>query len=433
MGTKSATCQPQTVVGFVLLRRVHSIMRNRKICVVTSLYHPLKYSSDTSNTIRLLQGSGWQVTVLSLAAFHPDGVGEEDVLKALKVNYIAYRGPTANWREKRSKLFKALAYAWTVWHLLKLRPHISIAFEPEALVSVGVASLVSKTHYVYYSLEILDAPRTRFGRLKKRLEKHFHRRASITVINNRRRLDVIKRVNNLADDHRFVVIPTSNIPVGPEELNSAKGKGFQPFFLKHKQAGKHVVIYHGNAAIGSLVVDLARMAVKWPPDLHLAMHVYGPPHLLTELRDIASEAADKVSLLTGWLPETELLLTLRDADVGVALYEPVDINHIEMNSGKIYKYLEAGLPVITVDFPALKEVVEENDAGVCVANASDAEITCALAAVLADPQSAANFSRNAEHAYLTKYRFDRCFAELIKLLDRMISGEDRSSPVGAHD
>jgi glycosyltransferase involved in cell wall biosynthesis len=116
-----------------------------------------------------------------------------------------------------------------------------------------------------------------------------------------------------------------------------------------------------------MVQELAQSAKKWDSTWTLILHGW---KVKRDYLDELKKACDgKHVILSEEVVELEQLDELvSSADIGIALYKPVDRNIYDMaqSSGKIWQYLRCGLPVITVDFPSLQEMMTDGRFGVCV-------------------------------------------------------------------
>jgi len=86
------------------------------------------------------------------------------------------------------------------------------------------------------------------------------------------------------------------------------------------------------------------------------------------------------------------------ASVGVVIYLYTSLNNYYATPNKLYEYIHAGLPVISSDFPALKEVVEGYGLG-CTFDPEEPEsIAEAINGVLTDEQRYDTMKKNALEA-----------------------------------
>ena len=89
-------------------------------------------------------------------------------------------------------------------------------------------------------------------------------------------------------------------------------------------------------------------------------------------------------------------------------------NHINSNPIKIFEYMSAGLAVICSDFPKWKEIVEENNCGICVDPNNTEQISGAIDELLENPKRIVELGNNGRMAAINKYNWQ---IEEKKLLD----------------
>lgn len=57
---------------------------------------------------------------------------------------------------------------------------------------------------------------------------------------------------------------------------------------------------------------------------------------------------------------------LKDYDVGIAFYRNTNLNNYYCAPNKVYDYIQMGMPVLTNDFPGLIDIIQQNEAGICI-------------------------------------------------------------------
>jgi glycosyltransferase involved in cell wall biosynthesis len=100
---------------------------------------------------------------------------------------------------------------------------------------------------------------------------------------------------------------------------------------------------------------------------------------------------------------------IASADIGLAFYRPIDLNYLNMASGKLLHYLKCGLPVIATDFPNLRQILEENHCGICVPDENG--IVEAARQILGNHDF---WSANAARCFQEKFEFERSFDAVIE-------------------
>ena len=111
---------------------------------------------------------------------------------------------------------------------------------------------------------------------------------------------------------------------------------------------------------------------------------------------------------------------LYSADLGIALYEPGNINHVSMAGAgnKLNLYLKAGIPSIVTDTPDFVAFLKKYRAGKAV-NPTDARaISRAINEALGDEREYADLCQNARRAFESEYNFETQFAPVLDWIEK---------------
>lgn len=112
------------------------------------------------------------------------------------------------------------------------------------------------------------------------------------------------------------------------------------------------------------------------------------------------------------------------SDIGVALYHysPLCKGKVgNMSNNKLFEYLLMGMPVVCTDFDLWKEVVEENNCGICV-NPNDVNaIAEAITYIQEHPEEACQMGQNGQKVALTKYNWDSQESVLLSVYEKVLN------------
>jgi len=128
----------------------------------------------------------------------------------------------------------------------------------------------------------------------------------------------------------------------------------------------------------------------------------GPDVVIRELENLPGYAR---TTFTGVVGRGGLSDILRRSVAGVALLHP-EPNHLEALPTKIFEYMLAGLPVVASGFPAIRDVVERHQCGICVDPLNVNEITDAFRYIADNPIEARAMGARGRKAALAHYNWD---------------------------
>lgn len=335
-------------------------MFKRHVAIVTAL-DDLSASPSIVNAIQLLVEAGYQVDVIArrFQGFMPDRMN-------WGVNVCLYLSP---WNTR-----KGIPGLIALRHLLLIiqilwthRPVAVIAISPETLVLAGPVAALFGLPLIHFSLEI-RYPTNWVTHVQKWIEKFIYRFVWFTIIQDEVRAKAMLDSNDM-DRAEMVFVPNSSGLFAPRATQNS--------YLRERwkiSPQETVILCAGQISQMTMSLELALVGRKWPQNWRLIIHGWsGDPLYLEEVR--AECDGLKVILSEETVPYERLDELVSSADIGIALYSAVDQNILNMgrSSGKIWQYLRCGLPVVTVDFPTLKQMMYEGEFGLCVCRPDDLE------------------------------------------------------------
>lgn len=276
---------------------------------------------------------------------------------------------------------------------------------------LAAATLLGKLRGVptaYWSLELYPWRESRrpWLRAKKWLEYLCHRAAPLTIIQDEARADFLAADNGVARSS-MVVVPSA------ARGGRSAGRGDHLRARLGIPAAKKILLHAGTLADWSCAAALAEAAQTWRDDWVLVLHGFGSREYVEEVRG-KCRAPGRVYLSLEPVPYGELDELIGSADIGLALYEDLGLNHTLLAgaSGKLSHYLKCGLPVVASGYQSLRGVVEANRCGVCVA--SPAEVAAAAREIFDDYDA---YRANAFRCYEERLNFDDFFGEAARRID----------------
>jgi glycosyltransferase involved in cell wall biosynthesis len=127
--------------------------------------------------------------------------------------------------------------------------------------------------------------------------------------------------------------------------------------------GDRLALYVGALTTGR-GLELSIMALNHIDDVRLRLVGPARPAYLAELVELADRegVSDRVEFAGAVSPD-ELVETISEASVGLALIQPVCLSYRMSLPNKVFEYVAAGLPVLGSDLPAISALVNEHRIG----------------------------------------------------------------------
>jgi glycosyltransferase involved in cell wall biosynthesis len=249
-----------------------------------------------------------------------------------------------------------------------------IGIEPKGLLIAHLFTHLkkSRTPIIYFNMELLLEKECKKSRQKilKLLERPCNQRSVLTLIQDEHRAHHLI-VDNSLDRKKVICIPVCSFGPPIEE----KSNYLRDLFKIEKS--KKIILYAGNIIEWSMCLELAESAKKWSDDYVLVLHTWRHEAKNEDYvkKIIALADNSKIFLSFNPLEYSDLSKLISSADFGVIFYKNIGENFFNTgnSSNKLAQYLQFGLPVITIDFPSFKEIIEKYDCGKCINNPEDIE------------------------------------------------------------
>ncbi len=136
---------------------------------------------------------------------------------------------------------------------------------------------------------------------------------------------------------------------------------------------------------------------------------------------------ESVSLQPGWEKVNNLGVQDRQG-VGAVLGRSVAglvnlhplINYLDALPIKMFEYMSAGIPVIASDFPLWREILEDNECGICVNPLNPQDIANAINYLISHPEEAKRMGENGRRAVLEKFNWSIEEKKLIQFYEEVL-------------
>ncbi len=116
----------------------------------------------------------------------------------------------------------------------------------------------------------------------------------------------------------------------------------------------------------------------------------------------------------GFLNRSNVAKLMGESIAGIVSFLP-EPNHINAQPNKMFEYMSASLPVIASSFPLWREIVENNECGICVDPLNSNEIAKAIDWLYNHPEKATEMGKNGRKAVETKYNWEQEKIKLFKV------------------
>lgn len=121
----------------------------------------------------------------------------------------------------------------------------------------------------------------------------------------------------------------------------------------------------------------------------------------------------------GFVDRNEVKSILSKSKAGLVTLYPT-VNYKDALPVKMFEYMLAGIPVISSDIPLWKEIVENENCGICVNPYNPKEIAEAIDKLIENDQLAQELGNNGKKAVEEKYNWKTQELDLIKIYNELI-------------
>jgi glycosyltransferase involved in cell wall biosynthesis len=202
------------------------------------------------------------------------------------------------------------------------------------------------------------------------------------------------RAEYLAKKYR-IVVPIVILNCPPLHPTQAPNRAL------HEKVGltdenARLILYQGGFGEGRGLEKLV-LAAAYLEEHVLVLMGWGKVE--AELRSLAKkEGLEGRVRFTEPVAPDQVIYYCMSASVGVVIVQNTGLNNYYATPNKLYEYINAGLPVVSSDFPALKEIVERYELGCTFDPEKPESIARAINWVLADEQRYDRMKENALEA-----------------------------------
>ena len=286
--------------------------------------------------------------------------------------------------------------------VFRSKPDLVVAVDLDTLVPAWIAARLRRAKLVYYTLELYtDTAYMPLKFLWRFIERSLIGKADLVIACEPNRARILQ------ERYGLETTPLTVLNVSHREPDRDRTTLIQDYLGEMGVQPARIALYHGLIASERGADSLLEAAKLIDPGA--LVFLLGPidPIYDKELRArIDKEGLEGRVVIHPMVRPQELSGFVLSADVGLAILMNDCLNSYYCAPTKLYGYLAAGLPVVTSDFPGLKEVVEEERVGLCVDPDDPVAIANAINRLLADDGLRAEMARNARRVSLEKYCYE---------------------------
>jgi len=263
-------------------------------------------------------------------------------------------------------------FFWFGKFLIMNRYDYVIACGIRSLFVVGFLSLIFRFKYIYHSLEIYSGKQftSLKGRIFKKCESYFNKRAVFCIIQDEKRAQILRRLNSLKGQP-IMIFPNSPLitknnqcEVTTSVMNCDINKKF------NIPEGKILILYSGSlsddwSGCRKIIESTRYFSENWILFLQARTEIK-ETFITADLETFIKE--NKVIYSLKPLSEEEYNELVDRISVGLAWYESEDenIKYVGLSSGKISMYLLHGKPIIVNRIPMYDEICDMYKCGIVI-------------------------------------------------------------------
>jgi glycosyltransferase involved in cell wall biosynthesis len=136
-------------------------------------------------------------------------------------------------------------------------------------------------------------------------------------------------------------------------------------------------------------------------------------------KEIENKELHDAIRITGWLPYEKVSDAINDCHVGLILFRDTMNNRLAGPPNKLFNYMSAGLAVLSVDFPEMRQIITEEECGILIYDQGVESIIEAIETLLNNPEKLSTMSKNGQRAARERYSWDVMEKKLLLGYERL--------------
>ncbi len=259
--------------------------------------------------------------------------------------------------------------------------------------------LVYRAHELYPEI----TAKLRFAALWKWIERRFVPKVQLVVTPEKNRSEIYLREYGATSQPLTIM----NCPPFIDRIQSTR---IRDALSKTDAKFKIIVLYQGLLDDSRCIGELIEASDSFLPNVGLVLMGSGfkewknPQEVIGARKNIVALPRVQYDQLSEYTAS---------ADIGILFYRNDCRNNYYCAPNKIHEYMMMGLPVVTVDYPGIKDLVERENIGICVNPENPFEIAKAVNRLATDRQLYDTLSANCIEASRRQYNWEKEFPKLL--------------------
>lgn len=345
----------------------------RVVCAVTN---DLNYDQRMQRICQTLQNAGYQTTLIGRALPQSMPPGRRR-FGQIRLKCLFHKGP----------LFYAEYNVRLFFRLLRTPFDAICAVDFDTLPAVTLASILKRKPRVFDAHEYFtETPEVTHRKVVK----------SVWAMIGRVCLPFYRHAYTVGPALATLFTRQTGIPFAVVRNVPAPAL-HDPVVLQKKWNNKRIILYQGALNEGRGIESLLSAAHNFPPDVQVILA--GEGDLSEKLRQMAADLilSERVVFL-GFVRPEELLHWTQRAWLGLNLLENRGLSYYYSLANKYFDYVQAGVPVVTMNFPEYAALQTEYAVAVLLDDLQPATIVQAVENLYDDPNLYAALQANCLQA-----------------------------------
>ena len=234
-----------------------------------------------------------------------------------------------------------------------------------------------------------------------------------------RRVDFVVTANSIVRGYSLVLSPTTGVEVlynGPSLKLFMQGRP-----KRWNGSEERLILCHEGSlpfdrGLREMIEAVDRMGDR--VSLGIVGDVFGKEREWMN-RQIRERKLEDIVTCTGWLPYEQVGEAVAQCHVGLILFRECMENRMAGPPNKLFNYMNAGLPVISVAFPEMRRIINEEKCGVMIFDQTVESIVSSLQKIIENPAEMEKMGEAGQQAIRERYSWEQMEKRLLSVYDEL--------------